>query len=765
MTYLKLFSKTSLKIGFLLCVCLVSFPRSQGLPGEALVTQRWHDLASGYSPLTNPAFLTQENYLTLRVIFMPGLFQYSQLWEAGATLPIGLFQSVGLSCVGNGGTIDDQNAGESPKYQNNFIMATYAINPWRSLSVGLNLNMVMESEFGPQRTGIGADLGIAYRVLQDALLGTHHLGINVQNLLAPKLVTDDGNGETYPRALRFTLSSTYWEKRIESCFSFCIKDLMAQDFDFAKDADKVKPWEFSGRVGGTVLQQFKVHLLFGFDNGNSKYIGGALGGNVPAANKGRDLSFAYQYNRLLQDEMVGSNTFYFRAQLWKHREELYARKMASQLDAAPNELYIRALNLYSQGKYWDAFFLFSQILNEYPDFFKNDWVTYFAGNCQEILDMREIGLLSFNALKLEYPQSAAVAPADLASMRIYYRNEDFGNVVRQYQALSVPTVSDSLQNCAAFIMGQTHMAQKSYQKALDLFNRIPPEHPDYIFAQHSSAIAFLALNRPVDAVQSLQNCLGAMAVTREQKEIVNRSYLFLGYILYENIINEDRPLSKAVSLLRKIPATSIYYNEALLVLGWTAIKAQQYPDCVTMGQTLLGLKNPVFYSEGSLIAAYGNMRQGKNQEAKDILETANDRLTTLRPPSDDTLALQRQKYIDIRTSYDFLARKVAENAQKQQSGPMLAENNTLHGQQKDLKMKIDGSMDFFDTYKKELFLTRNISAIKEDVTYMLAVVTKRTGASKAAKGMNEDKKKEEKIDEEILKLQKQLQKETKNKSE
>jgi tetratricopeptide (TPR) repeat protein len=762
MTYFNFFPKT-LKTSVLICACLLSFPRSDGLPGEHLVTQRWRDLASNYSPLSNPAFLTQENYLTLRGIFRPGL-DFGQLWELGATLPIDLYQSVGLSWVGIGSMIDeipaDQKLMFSEKYQNNFIMGTYAINPWRSLSVGLNVNLVMENAFGPQRTGFGADLGIAYRLLQNAFLGTHHFGINLQNIVAPKLTTESGN-ETYSGNLRFTLHSTVWEKRIESNFDYCFKDFMASSDDFFNGADKVIPWEFTGRIGFTFLRSVTLYALFGLSNESFKYIGGALGLNVPSANQGRDLGVAYQYSRLTQDP-ISSNTIYFRGQLGRHREELYARKMARQLDAAPNELYIRALTLYSQGKYWEAYFLFSQILNEYPDFFKNDWVTYFSGSCQEYLDMREISLLSFNALKLEYPQSAAIAPSDLASMRIYYRNEDYGNVVRHYQALSVPTVSDSLQNCAAFIMGQTHMAQKSYQKALDLFRRIPPEHPDYIFAQHSTAIALLAVNKPLDAVQNLQNCIGAMAVTPAQKEVVNRTYLFLGYILYENIINEERPLSKAVSLLRKVPPTSIYYNEALLVLGWTAIKAQQYPDCVNMGQTLLSLKNPVFYSEGSLIAAYGFMRQGKYLEAKKILVDANDRLATLRPPSEDTLALQRQKYIDVRTSYDFLARKVAECSQKQQQGPVLVENNDLHGQQRDSKAKIDLSINFFDTYKKELFLTRNISAIKEDITYMLAVVSKRTAERDAVKETKKSIKEQEDIDKKIKELEKKLN-ETQNK--
>jgi tetratricopeptide (TPR) repeat protein len=761
MTYFKFFTKTRFKIAVFVWFSLISFPRSQGLPGEYLVTQRWRDLASNYSPLTNPAFLTQENYLTLRTIFRPGLYNFAQLWEIGATYPIGLYQSAGLSWIGNGSSIDVlTDSAFTTQYQNNFIMGTYAINPWRSLSVGVNLNVVMENDFGPQRMGFGMDFGIAYRLIKNAFFGTHHLGVNVQNLLAPSLTTlTDGVKESYSRNLRLTLASSVWEKRIESCFNFCLKDFMTQESDFLPGADKFVPWEFTGRIGFTFMQSFTVWALFGMEDVGFKYIGGALAGNIPSMNSGRDVSFAYQFTRLTQDP-VSSNTFYIRAQIGKHREEIYARKMARQLDAAPNELYIRALTLYSQGKYWEAFYLFSQILNEYPDFFKNDWVTYFAGNCQEMLDMREIGLLSFNALKLEYPQSAAVAPADLASMRIYYRNDDYANVVRQYQALTAPTVSDSLQNCAAFIMGQTHMAQKSYQKALELFRRIPPEHPDYIFAQHSSAIAYLAINKPEDAVQNLQNCIGAMAVTPAQKEVVNRTYLFLGYILYENIINEARPLSKAVSLLRKIPPSSIYYNEALLVLGWTAIKAQQYPDCVNMGQALLNLKNPVFYSEGSLITAYGYMRQGNYPEAKKILVEANDRLATLRPPSEDTLSLQRQKYLDIRTSYDFLARKVAESAQKQQAGPVLEENNALHGQQRDLKSKIDLSMNFFDIYKKESFLTRNISAIKEDVTYMLAVVSKRTAEKEAVKDMKKAEKETKGIDDEIKKLKDQLEKQS-----
>jgi len=735
------------------------------LPGDFVITQRWRELFSKYSAASNPAFLTEENYLAVRGVFFSTISDNSLLFEGGATLPIGLYQSLGLTWIGQSSSIENvvnNPLASSPKYSIDNFLASYAINPWNGLSVGANATLAMQNSFGFSSMGYGVDIGLSYRLLKNALLGTHLIGVTAQNLLTPTLKTESDGTEPFARNLRLTLLSNFWEKRIETNFDYCIKDFISSSDEWAKDSAKMSRWEFTGRISFNVLQMIKISGLFGIDKLKNSYFGLVIGANVPAANQGRDLGGAYQYtsNSSNQNTTVG-NSVYLRAELGRHREEMYARKMARQLDAAPNELYMKALGYYSEGKYWDAYFLFSQILNEYPDFFKNDWVTYFSGSCQENLDMREIALLSFNALRMEFSQSTALAPANLASMRIYYRNGDYANVSREYQALQAPGVSDSIQNSAAFVMGQAHMAQKNYQKACELFKRIPPEHPDYVFAQHSAAIAYLTTNNPTEAVNYLQNCINVIAVTPAQKEAVNRSYLYLGYILYENLINEDRPLSKAVSLLRKIPQTSIYYNEALLTLGWTAIKAQQAGDCITMGQALQNCKNPVFYFEGSLISAYGNMRQGNYLQAKDILVGASEKLANLKPPSEDSLSLQRQRYLDVRASYEFLARKVAECAQKQQSGDVVQENNSLHAQQRDSKSKIDLSLSYFDTYHKESFLTRNVSAIKEDINYLLAVVSKRTADKASAKEYNKMMDKQKDIDKEIEKLKGQLEKENK----
>ena len=149
-------------------------------------------------------------------------------------------------------------------------------------------------------------------------------------------------------------------------------------------------------------------------------------------------------------------------------------------------------------------------------------------------------------------------------------------------------------------------------------------------------------------------------------------------------------------------------------------------------------------------------------EAKDILTDATAQIENLRPVSEDSISLEQQRYLDTRSSYDFLAKRVAECAQKQQAGPVLQENASLHTEQKDIKKKIDQSIDYFDLYKKGLFLTRNYETIKSEIAYMLAVVSRRTAATGQMKELEKAKEKEKDIDKEIEKIKQEMEKMEKN---
>jgi hypothetical protein len=67
--------------GLMVTIC------ADGLPGEYLVTLRWRDLMSVHSPLTNPAFITEENYISARGAISKILGDIS-LWEGGVRSPL-----------------------------------------------------------------------------------------------------------------------------------------------------------------------------------------------------------------------------------------------------------------------------------------------------------------------------------------------------------------------------------------------------------------------------------------------------------------------------------------------------------------------------------------------------------------------------------------------------------------------------------------------------------------------------------------------------
>src|SRR4030042_636145 len=95
------FSKQNLafSIFVVLTGCLANL-FADGLPGEYYVTQRWRDLFSAHSPATNPAFMTEENYVSARFAVCPTLQGSFVLMEAGLVIPIGLYQSVGATYLG-----------------------------------------------------------------------------------------------------------------------------------------------------------------------------------------------------------------------------------------------------------------------------------------------------------------------------------------------------------------------------------------------------------------------------------------------------------------------------------------------------------------------------------------------------------------------------------------------------------------------------------------------------------------------------------------
>ncbi|MDD5674677.1 MAG: tetratricopeptide repeat protein [Chitinivibrionales bacterium] len=746
-------------------ICLAFAVWADGLPGEYLVTQRWRDLATIHSPLTNPAFLTEENYKTARVIEALSMHNTFQMTEAGITIPIGLYQSYGLTYAGEfAGTIDEgiynqatnsiDPTGRTLSNVDNFLMFTYAINPWDRLSVGASLTMAYQTAFGQPKMGIGGDLGVSYRLLHNPLWGDHIIGLSALNLIAPTpaqtIFSPTAGEDSYARDLKLSWIGTFWNNQIESGLDLNLKDFLPSKVDFPS-ASSVLENDVNFRLGGWIFRMLKAYFQVG-----PQYWAVSGGVNLPVINNGRDFSLMYQYTTMLKSTDATMHSIYFRTEFGLHREEEFAKLMARGLNLSPNDLYNRALTLYSNGNYWEAYFVFAQILEQFPDFFKNDWVNFYRGSCFEELDMRTSAVAAYQQTCKQYPRSSSVPNANLGLMRIAYRENDMTEVTRQFGLLATPETPDSIKFHADYIMGEANFRlQNNYAGAAKYFGQIPDTHPAFIFAQHSLGVAsFIQGDNYTKAMEAFSAVFRGTATTASQKEIVNRTYLMVGFIYYQ-----QQELGKAVFALRQVPPTSYYYQDALLGLGWSAVKSRQWVDCEQSGATLAKVsKITTNQCEGMLLQAYSLLINKKFADAEELLKSALAMIKNPGFPTADTLTARQNKYFENRVLYDDLAKSVAAIAQSAPSEPVLKIIDSMHTVQKSDKAAIDAYLTFVDNTNRQLFFGHSIAKIKEDIEYSLASVEKYLNQGKAAKPAIQSREKLDKIDDQIEKLKEQMKK-------
>jgi tetratricopeptide (TPR) repeat protein len=731
---------------------------ADGLPGEYILSLRWRDLLAGHSPLTNPAFMTQENFFTVRGAFSSTVNNAFKLWELGATVPLGKYQSIGLTWAGeDDGSIENAASdlqtgellpsGNAVSNQNHFGLLSYSINPWRRLSIGVNLTILRFGNFDNPVTGYGLDVGASYGLPHHNLLGDNLFGLMLQNIVAPKV--DIAGDEAVSPLLRLSWLTKLWDERIESGLDFNVKDFVPKTSDFTSTGNnaawrKKLETEFNYRLGAWMFRRFKVYGLVGSD-----YWGLALGAAMPSVDKGTGWSFMYQYMSLDKNDDAISNTFYLIKELGNGRSGGHAKP----LNMEPNDLYNKAMRLYQAGEYWDAFFVFSRIYSGFPDFFMNDRVSYYRGQCLEELDMRKQAEEIYVKARKEYPRSSAMPDLDLGLMRIYYRNGSFSDVSTQFKRLNVSKAPDSIKFHAEYYMGNAQMQNDQNSKAASLLGSIPSYHPMYLFARHSQAVAAIRSGDKVGALMALDKCLDAPTSGNAEKMIVDRSLLFMGYMYYE-----DNALPKAVKALRAVSSDSYYYTDALLGLGWSAVRARNIDNCISVGEKISAVSPvPAVRLEGMLIAAYGHFVSQDYKKTISILEIASNILDTLSPLSQDSLAKTRERYGLERASYDIFSKEADNIAVNAKANPVEEKNiDAMHKKQVTFKNNLAEKQRSIDEFSRTIFFSRGLENVRQDINYMMAVVkniSARSGQIDAkAKGLKEN----EKIDEQIRKLEQQL---------
>ncbi|MDG5815928.1 hypothetical protein QA601_12625 [Chitinispirillales bacterium ANBcel5] len=734
--------------------------RADGLPGEYLVTERWRAFFSDISPVNNPSIIQEQSHPSLRGVVTLSGQDIATLYEIGLTLPLGLYHTLGLTVVGeNGKPVENwiENdmgiilEGESSSHSNSHFMLSYATHLWRGLLFGANANFTYKSNFGLDPDfNLGLDVGLSYRLFLHQLFGAHTVGLTYKNIPLPEM--GNLNRITLSPMLRVNYSMSFLRRALEFDVALNVKDFHANPDDFL--GSRQAEWDL---VAGWRVWPLKYIGLKGF----LEFTGGraldtwgvAAAFNIPHLNRGRDFEFTYQYHDENNINLSGTQSAYLKYDFGLHREELYARRQVRLLTMSPNELYNRAMHLYNRGNHWDAFLIFARIKTEHPEFHLNDLVTYHAGSSLEKLDMQDEAIKMYEKTRSNYSQSTIVPNANLGLMRIHYRQNNSSALRNYYVELNQPNVSDSLRAHGSYLMGQNFLSMDDPQRAVREFKLISPEHPDYIFASHSKAIALLLTGAPDSVIiQSLENSINSPTPTEIEREIANRSCLFAGYLFYEN-----EEYSKAVTALRMVPDNSKYYEEALLGLGWTALKAQQWRDCIRTGQSLASqTEDPVIKSEAGLIKGYGYLMKQQYSNAVEVFERAYDKLAAYTLASADSVEKITQQYKQNRSDHLKLADQFVSIAQR---GANVDRDYTeqLRTTHDELREEFTQFYRFTFHDNRANFFFRSYGSIFDELRFALAQAKRLSGSGAETRDMRRRRNEQDQIEEELEMLRRKME--------
>lgn len=745
--------KSSIRTSFFMAFLTAGYlsaAHGQGLPGEFIISQQWRDALAKYSPLTNAAFLSNAEYTGVQLSQAFTVENTYQLTEGVFVFPY-LRHTFALSYEGEGagkldattpvesqGTIDIISNGRLSDRSNSFLLS-YALNLWKGLNIGINSHFVFNDIFGKKMKAYGGDIGISYSISKDSTRGNHTFGISTQNILL--------KGDTrYAGAAVLSYIGELFKKHLDLELYVIAKDIVSHTDDFISDNEKKLEFDVSFKAGTWLFNFLKIYGQIG-----NEYAGGSAGIHSPALNKGRDLTLMYQFLFPFRTDFP-SHSIFMRSEFGDSRKTKMDKKITDKMNVIPYDLYNKAMKLFSEGQYWDAYFIFSRIVVEYPKFVKNDFVSLYSSICIERLDIRETAVSQYQRSMIKYPKSKIHPFANMGIMNIYYRQNNHNGVDEMFRLLSGPHTIDSLRYHAHYLKGETLIKEKKYKEAINLLDKIPETHQDYIYARHSMAVCAAIEDNYQTALGYLKECLGPEASTNAENETVNRTYLLIGYLLYE-----ENELANAVAALKLIPKESYYYEDALLGIGWVALRSRKWDDCTIAGRSLIDVAtSEVIKAEGELLLGYVGMIKKDYHGAAKILNEASIRLNTLTLPSESEFEYEVEKYNILRDDYERFGNRVEELATGKQEAEAIEIKDSMHIDQKEFVREIAEKQNLFDNWNRQNFFARNYEKVREDVDYAFARVLKIINQSEQQKVFEKSEKKEEKLNKEIEKIKSKI---------
>jgi tetratricopeptide (TPR) repeat protein len=563
---------------------------------------RLRGLFAEKSALVNPSFVAAEEFSSVRLLVAsyPG---DTTVYDLAGSVPLGTWNTAGLDMLLFGWSPPDAVAAADNSNMDwaCVLSLPYAFDFWNIISLGAALTFPFECHPpDPWTTGCGADAGISCAFLHSAFWGNHRFGAAAHNLSVPDL----GIYGEYRRAVRLSVSSDFLDRRIETYGDFLFP-LASGNSVCSSTADAMaRGGKYGLKLLVEPLPQARVTLGAGFGSSGCEYLSCIVSADFPVLYHDHDLTMGYQ---VLLEPSTGS-----------YAQTVYGAMEFGRRRLSADVLQRRALKLFEQGKWAEAYMGLGNFMAVFPYFHDNPEMRFMMGICAERLFLPRFAEYEYSAVTDQYPRTRAAAKSQEKLVELACQASDTTRLTAEYEKLVKNYADADLIADADYRIGQMYMQQGDFRRALDRFDRIAPSHPLYPFALYSSGIAFNGLSQYDNALQRFNACALHTVTTVKDELITDMACLMLACFYYERPAATDSALAKCMAVLDAVPRYSQVYPYALLIKSWTACRVGRYDQCASFAGELARIGTALGHSataEAHLLMAYSLLQQEKYGES------------------------------------------------------------------------------------------------------------------------------------------------------
>jgi len=755
------------------------------------------NLTEWSSPLINPALMYRVNQMHFDLV---GFYRWAFSFDAenhslgyqnfAALFPLRRNHTLGLTVLMGGSPIDRTDMTEhgtitrvgTSRFQDYWFILNYSWRILPELTIGANVKERLQNQFGSHKLSFfpGFDAGVYYNPIDHYIFGDLGLSLCVQDLV-PTQVTWSGNATPEMTVNRFRLGVRYaqFNDNLVVAAEYLVDNLLGQLYEklgtFGENyREMYKAQSLEGLKGNFLIaHRGGVHVKYlfvpeiwfkgGWTNNNIPYVGinynfmFTMPEMTNYVNFDAHLGYSFMEAFLKEVDNRDERGFTLEGRLsvdfGPTREQNESKRLYDKLILAPMDAYNEAMRLYLAGKYWEASFAFGKVLSLFPNFHLNDKATWYLGNSYRFLYMNDIARQVYKEALEEYTTSETRSKYLYGLQALDYREGKYEDALKNHAFIINLYGESDIRPDADYLAGEIHFQRKNYNVAEQLLGGIVPGDPNYLYAQYTLAIINIENDKEQAAVQNLTYIISDTTQHASDQLLQDAANTKLGHLYYEM----GDKLRLAVEAYQRVPAGSPYGDESLLGTAWAWIKVNQANVALqTTDKIIGGYPESPLVPEAFLVKGYSLMLLKRFPEAVTALDQciAACQRTFI---TDEDLSAKKVTFESYTQQFAPSADKIKKNALRKPTNRTLEERPEL---QKSFESYAKESNDFFNytlLAKSHTKFFMRKDEVVTDAEYALAKATKRANTSRESKILEDSKKQENKIDEKLDDLKKELE--------